>query len=325
MRVLDLSRLLPGPFATLCLQGLGAEVLKIEEPGRGDYLRHIPPVLDRDGQSVGAWFAALNRGKRSLVLDLRTHVGRDRVIELAAESDVLLESFRPGVMARLGLDPAELSARFPKLVVASLTGWGQTGPLASQPGHDIGFLSLAAMFGAAAPAVPRMQWGDLAAGGLVAALRILGALHAGRGGWLDIAMLDGLVGLQQTQFAQLAGGAPPDEVLTGGVPIYAFYRCADGGFVSVAALEPHFHVVLAAATGGDTSAGALAALFATEPRDVWLDRLGGACVIPVLRPDEVAHHPQVQARGLFTADGLVHPPTGPVWGPVPRLGEHDGY
>ncbi|GDX80173.1 CoA transferase [Deltaproteobacteria bacterium] len=325
MRVLDLSRLLPGPFATLCLQGLGAEVLKIEEPGRGDYLRHFPPVLERDGQAVGAWFAALNRGKRSVVADLRSDAGRQRVLDLAAESDVVVESFRPGVMARLGLDPAALCAWFPKLVVASLTGWGQTGPLADQPGHDLGFLSLAAMFGGQTPSVPRMQWGDLAAGGLVAALRILGALHAGRGGWLDIAMLDGLVGLQQTQFAQLAARAAPDELLTGGVPIYAFYPCSDGGFVSVAALEPHFHAVLAAATGGDTSAEALTALFASAPRDVWLERLGGACVIPVLRPDEVASHPHVAARGLFTHDGLVHPPTGPVWGPVPRLGEHEGY
>ena len=325
MRILDLSRLLPGPFATLCLQGLGAEVLKVEEPEHGDYLRHIPPVLRRDGQEVGAWFAALNRGKRSVALDLRSPQGRERILELCAESDVVVESFRPGVMARLGLDPEDLCRRFPRLVIASITGWGQTGPLASHPGHDLGFLSLASMFGASVPMVPRLQWGDLAAGGLVAALRILAALNGRGPKWLDIAMLDGLVGLQQTQFAQLAAGAPPDELLTGGSPAYAFYACSDGGFVSVAALEPKFHTVLSAAVGGEASAEALGALFATAPRDAWVERLGGACVIPVLRPEEVAEHPQIRGRGLFTADGLAHPPTGPVHGPVPNLGEHSGY
>ena len=325
MRVLDLSRLLPGPFATLCLQGLGAEVLKVEEPGGGDYLRHIPPTLTLDGEPTGAWFAALNRGKRSIALDLRSDAGRSRLLELAADADVLVESFRPGVMARLGLDPRALVERFPTLVVCSLTGWGQTGPLAHLPGHDLGFLALAGMFGHAVPAVGRLQWGDLAAGGLVAALRVMGAVQARAGGWLDVAMLDGLIGLQQTQFAQLAAGAPPDELLTGGMPFYQIYRCADGGWVSVAAIEPRFLAPLARAAGGEPSREALTALFATRPRDAWLDELGDACVIPVLHPEEVADHPHVAGRGLFTAEGLVHPPTGPVGGRVPRLGEHQGW
>ncbi len=325
MRVLDLSRLLPGPFATLCLQGLGAEVLKVEEPGGGDYLRHVAPILRIDGQEVGAWFATLNRGKRSIALDLRQAPDRERLLALCAEADVLVESFRPGVMARLGLDPAELVRRFPHLVVASLTGWGQSGPLAAHPGHDLGFLALAGVFGSDDPIVPRLQWGDLAAGGLVAALRILGAVHAGRGGWLDIAMLDGLIGLQQTQFAQLAAKAAPDELLTGGASVYGVYRCGDGGWVTVAALEPRFYGPLAAAVGGEPTRESLTALFASRPRDAWTDALGEACVVPVLRPDEVAGHPHVAGRGLFTADGLVHPPTGPVRGAVPKLGEHLGF
>jgi crotonobetainyl-CoA:carnitine CoA-transferase CaiB-like acyl-CoA transferase len=325
MRVLDLSRLLPGPFATLCLQGLGAEVLKVEEPGGGDYLRHVAPWVEVDGQRVGAWFAALNRGKRSITLDLRQAADRARLEALCAEADVLVESFRPGVLARLGLDPAALTARFPRLVVASLTGWGQTGPFADHPGHDLGFLALAGCFGDADPAVPRLQWGDLAAGGLVAALRILGAVHAGRGGWLDIAMLDGLVGLQATQFAQLAAGAAPDTLLTGGEPVYGVYRCADGGWVTVAALEPRFLALLTEAVGGPPTRAALTALFATHPRDAWSARLGAACVVPVLRPQEVAAHPHVAVRGLFSPEGFVHPPTGPVSGPVPRLGEHTGF
>jgi crotonobetainyl-CoA:carnitine CoA-transferase CaiB-like acyl-CoA transferase len=320
VRVIDLSRLLPGPFATLCLQGLGAEVVKVEDPAGGDFLRHVPPQLGEHG----AWFAALNRGKRSVALDLRGADGRDALLALLAGADVLVESFRPGVLARLGLDPVGLRVRFPRLVIASLTGWGQTGPYAALPGHDLGFLSLAGMLGHAVPVVPRFQWADLAAGGLAAALRIAGALldraRTGEGAWLDIAMLDGLVGLQQTQFAQLAAGAAPDALLTGGAPVYGLYRCADGGWVSVAALEPQFARVLEGATD-DLSAEGLTRLFASAPRDAWLDRLGGACVVPVLTLPEVAAHPQIAARGLF-AEGLPHPPTGPVTGAVPALGEH---
>lgn len=321
MRIVDLSRLLPGPFATLCLQGLGHEVVKVEDPNGGDYLRHVPPQLTLDGRLHGAWFAALNRGKKSVTLDLRTEADRGLLYRLLARADVLLESFRPGVMARLGLHPEALLERFPRLVVASLTGWGQTGPLAALPGHDIGFLSLAGMFGHGTPGVPRVQWGDLAAGGLLAALRVVDAVGRGGGRWLDVAMLDGLVGLQQTQFAQLAAGAAPDGTLTGEIPVYNLYRCADGGYVSVGALEARFMEPLASAAG-DLSAAALERLFATAPRDAWMERLGQACVVPVLRPEEVAAHPQVAARGLFHGSGLVHPPTGPVEGPVPGLGEH---
>ncbi len=320
MRVVDLSRLLPGPFATLCLQGLGATVVKIEDPAGGDFVRHVPPRLG----DHGAWFVALNRGKRSVALDLKTGSGRDALLALLGDADVLVESFRPGVLARLGLAPADLRERFPRLVIASLTGWGQTGPYAQLPGHDIGFLSIAGLLGHADPRVPRLQWADLAAGGLHAALRITGALldreRTGEGAWLDVAMLDGLLGLEQTQFAQLAAGSPPDELLTGGAPVYGLYRCADGGWVSVAALEPAFLTVLRGATD-DLSAEGLARLFASAPRDAWIERLGGACVVPVLTLPEVEANAQVASRHLF-ADGLPHPPTGPVTGAAPALGEH---
>lgn len=320
VRVIDLSRLLPGPFATLCLQGLGATVVKIEDPNGGDFVRHVPPRLG----AHGAWFTALNRGKRSVALDLKSPAGHDALLALLSDADVLVESFRPGVMARLGLDPGALRTRYPRLVIASLTGWGQTGPYAQLPGHDIGFLAIAGLLGHADPTVPKLQWADLAAGGLNAALRVAGALYTrertGEGTWLDVAMLDGLIGLQQTPFAQLAAGAPPDELLTGGSSVYGLYPCADGGWVSVAALEPPFRAVLERATDDLTTEG-LTRLFASAPRDVWLERLGGACVVPVLALHEVASNPHVATRGLF-AGGLVHPPTGPVEGPVPALGEH---
>jgi crotonobetainyl-CoA:carnitine CoA-transferase CaiB-like acyl-CoA transferase len=301
------------------LQGLGATVIKVEDPIGGDFVRHVPPKLGEHG----AWFSALNRGKRSVALDLKHADGRGAVLALLADTDVLVESFRPGVMARLGLDPEVLRQQFPRLVIASLTGWGQTGPYAHLPGHDLGFLSIAGML-ADDPRVPRVQWGDLAAGGLLAALRVAGALldrtRTGQGVWLDIAMLDGLIGLQQTQFAQLAAGAPPDTLLTGGASVYGLYQCLDGGWVSIAALEPPFRAALEKVTT-DVTAEGLTRLFASAPRDVWLARLGGACVVPVLALDEVERDPHVGMRGLFV-DGLAHPPTGPVYGDVPRLGQH---
>lgn len=321
VRVIDLSRLLPGPFATLCLQGLGATVVKVEDPAGGDYLRHVPPALG----AHGAWFAALNRGKRSVALDLKRPDGRDALLALLASADVLVESFRPGVMARLGLPPEELRARFPRLVIASLTGWGQTGPWASLPGHDIGYCALAGVFGDGEPALPRVQWADLAAGSLGCALRVVAALYererTGVGAWIDAAMLDGLVGVQQTQHASRLAGAAPDTLLTGGAPIYGFYRCADGGWVSVGALEPPFLAALREATD-DVSAEGLARLFASAPRDAWAARLPNACVVPVLDVAEVSEHPHVASRRLFGTDGFPHPPTGPVEGPVPALGEH---
>lgn len=320
-RVIDLSRLLPGPYATFCLQGLGMTVVKVEEPAGGDYLRHFPP--SRDG--VGVWFSALNRGKRSVTLNLKNPRDRDALRRLLAGADVLVESFRPGVMKRLGLDPMQLREEFPRLVIASLTGWGQEGPMSQLPGHDVGFMALSGML-ANDPRVPKVQWADLAAGGLAAALRITGALlqreRTGQGAWLDIAMLDGLVALQPTRFGNLAAGEPMDRLLTGGVPHYGIYRCSDGGYVSVGALEANFYAVLASAVE-EVTEESLRALFASAPRDVWMERLGEACVVPLLNLSEVPLHPQIRDRHLFDPSGFVHPPTGPVFGAVPALGEHN--
>lgn len=330
VRVIDLSRLLPGPYATLCLQGLGAEVVKIEEPKVGDYLRHTPPFLTRDGQQVGAWFAAINRGKRSVGLNLRDPADHAALLALLADADVLVESFRPGVMQRLDLDPLALCSRFPRLIVASLTGWGQTGPMARLPGHDLGFCALAGVYGFGEPTMPRVQWADVAGGGLNAALRITAALTgrerqrdvyaAPEARWLDIAMLDGMVGLMQTQYASAAAHAGPDELLTGSIPNYNLYRCADG-WLAVGALEPQFAAVLTQVTGEVTREG-IARVLLGGTRVEWGERLADACVVPVLRPEEVSSHPQVVARGLFT-EGLAHPPTGPVYGAAPALGEHN--
>jgi crotonobetainyl-CoA:carnitine CoA-transferase CaiB-like acyl-CoA transferase len=323
VRILDLSRLLPGPYATWCLQGLGATVVKVEEPGAGDYLRHTPPFVRPDGFEVGAWFASINRGKRSVALDLRSSAGRGALLALLSDADVLVESFRPGVLARLGLAPELLRERFPRLVVASVTGWGQTGPYAAEPGHDIGFLALSGLLDDPAPRMPSLQWADVAGGGLCAALRIAAALagraQTGRGDWLDIAMFDGLIGLQPFPFAVQAAGAPPDRLLSGGLPNYRLYACADG-WLAVGALEPQFAQVLFGVTGESTHED-IERVLLTDTRAAWAERLAAACVVPILSRAEVPGHPQVVARHLFEG-GLPHPPTGPVTGSVPVLGEH---
>lgn len=337
VRVVDLSRLLPGPACTWYLHGLGAEVIKVEEPAGGDYLRHVPP-FGEDG--VGVWFSALNAGKRSIALDLRAPAHRAALRALLGRADVLLEGFRPGVMARLGLDPDELSRSFPRLVIASLSGYGQTGPLAPEPGHDLNYVGLAGLLALPArhegvPDVPGVQVADLAGGALTAALGIVAALferaRTGRGRWLDLSMTEGAMALAVTELASAWAGQParPGEgTLTGGLPNYSVYRCQDGRLLSVAALEPRFWEALGRAIGEvPIERDALAALFASRPRDAWVAALGGACVAPVLELDEVSEHPQHRARGAVVGEGTgrrLRPPFlgAAVGESAPALGQH---
>ncbi|MBI5288660.1 MAG: CoA transferase, partial [Chloroflexi bacterium] len=193
IRIADFSWVGVGPIATQLLGGLGAEVIRVESTARLDVFRSGGPRRGDSPPDASAYFANCNRDKLGINLNLSRPGAREVALRLAARSDVLVESFRPGVLARLGLAPAELRLRFPRLVLASLTGWGQTGPWAQLAGHDLGFVALAGMLGHADPAMPRIQWADLAAGGLCAALRITAALAGravtGEGDWLDVAML----------------------------------------------------------------------------------------------------------------------------------------
>lgn len=199
IRVLDLSRLLPGPFCSMILADFGAEVIKIEEPVRGDYMRSIPPLARQEG----AVFLAVNRNKKSLTLNLKTEAGRCIFMQLARTADVLLEGFRPGVMARLGLDYAALREVNPRLVYCSLSGYGQAGPYHQRAGHDLNYIALGGVLSLLGgedcpPTVPGVQLADLC-GGLWAALAITLALLArertGAGQYLDVAMLDSVVSL----------------------------------------------------------------------------------------------------------------------------------
>jgi len=246
LRVLDLSRLLPGPFATQLLADFGADVVKVKEPGRGDYLRGFAPI--ERGESV--FFLNLNRNKRSIALDLKSAGGRDVLLTLAKESDVLVESFRPGVLERFGLGEEVLRQRNPRLIYCSVTGYGRQGPLASCAGHDVNYLGLAGALsllrdGAGRPVIPGFQIVDLGGGALNACLGILLALLArertGAGQAVDAAMVDGVAPWLVYRWAfQGHGGDGEGPRQSGEYPCYAVCQAADGGYLAVEALEPVF-------------------------------------------------------------------------------------
>ncbi|MFS8064857.1 MAG: CaiB/BaiF CoA transferase family protein, partial [Byssovorax sp.] len=256
VRVLDLSRLLPGPFATLVLADLGASVDKIEDAGGGDYLRVMPPQVA--GESVA--FQLLNRGKRSAVLDLKKPEGKAAFLRLLGSYDVLFEQFRPGVLDRLGLGHAALRAAHPRLIICALTGYGQTGPLAQRAGHDLNYLARSGVLGAQGPSdrppqVPGFQLADVS-GGLWSVIAIQAALieraRTGLGTFIDIAMTDGVLGFAITAMASALAGDPAprgEEPLTGGIAPYNTYTSSDGHPMTLASLEPKFWMSFCAATG----------------------------------------------------------------------------
>ena len=323
IRILDLTRLLPGAFCTMLLADMGADVVKIEEPGTGDYMRWTPPLTG--GQS--ALFNALNRNKRSVTLNLKTGEGRDLLLKLVDVAAVLVEGNRPGVMDRLGVGWDVLHDRNPKLVMCSITGYGQDGPFAARAGHDINYMATAGALGLngskGGPPVPlSVQVADIAGGGLQPAVSILAALLAvergGDGRWLDVSMTDGAASWLALPFAQAGGGEDVRrgaQRLSGRFACYRVYECKGGGYYSVGALEPKFWAALCGAIGkpelvelqfveGEQQSRAhreMEGVFATRTRDEWVPVLAplDACCEPVLDLDEVALHPQIAARRLI--------------------------
>jgi crotonobetainyl-CoA:carnitine CoA-transferase CaiB-like acyl-CoA transferase len=326
VRVLDLSRLLPGPFCTLVLSDLGAQVDKLEDPHAGDYLRIFPPRLP--GVDVSGKFAALNRDKRSLCLDLKKPEGKAALLRLIDRYDVLVESFRPGVLDRLGLGSEVLWRHNPRLVVCAISGYGADGPYRERAGHDLNYIALAGLLGLAgpsegAPPVPPVQIADLGGGALTAAVGILAALfdahRRGRGRRVDVSMCEGALGFTLPALGDLAAAAElpsrGEDLLTGGAACYGVYRTKDDRFLSVAPLEPKFWDAFCRALGrkGDASElvappaqqaalrAELQAILSQKTRDEWAAIFASqdACCEPVLSPAEAARHPLHEARGAF--------------------------
>ena len=338
---MDLTRLLPGPMCTWYLRGMGARVTKIETPNGGDYLRFSPPVT---AQGDGVWFETLNAGKESVALDLKRSNHQKALKALIARADVLVESFRPGVMARLGFDPERMLEEHPRLVICSISGYGQTGSMRDVPGHDLtyqavsGALSLAERI-SGTPTVPGTLVADTAGGALTAAMQICSALfhreRTGAGCWLDVSMTESTMALNAPYVATAdalgTNPKPGAEMLTGGSHRYQVYACMDGRSVAFAPIEPKFWEAFcrAANVSSTMKEGALRELFLQRPRDEWVALLVEACCAPVLELDELetfGHHAE---RGCVTRkDGVLrvsHPnPNGSETAhlPAPRLGEH---
>lgn len=251
--VIDLTRLLPGPFATMLLADLGARVIKVEPPRAGDYARWTPPIVEPADGGFGAFFEALNRGKESVALDLKSEQGRALFMDMVRDADVLVESFRPGVMKRLGVGPDELRALNPRLVFASISSYGQDGPLSQRAGHDINFLARSGMLGLtgptdSTPGIPAVQVGDIAGGALYTAFAVAAALfrrtRTDAGATIDVSMTEGVLSLLGPVINTFAAtGVAPGrglDTLSGGLPCYHVYTTADGGHLAVGALEPKF-------------------------------------------------------------------------------------
>jgi crotonobetainyl-CoA:carnitine CoA-transferase CaiB-like acyl-CoA transferase len=249
VKVLDLTRLLPGPFCSLILADYGAEVIKIEQPGYGDYARWAPPLI----KDTSSFYLLVNRNKKSLTLNLNVDKGREIFLQLARDADVILEGFRPGVAKKLGVDYDTIKKINPRLVYCSISGYGQDGPYANLSGHDVNYLSYSGILGLTVardgtPVIPSTQIADLGGGALMATIGILLALMAqrntGKGQFVDISMLDGLVAWLPTiaggYFATQQPPAPGKVRLGGKYACYAVYRTKDGGYISLGALEKHF-------------------------------------------------------------------------------------
>jgi crotonobetainyl-CoA:carnitine CoA-transferase CaiB-like acyl-CoA transferase len=330
LRVLDLTRLLPGPVCTLYLADLGADVVKIEDTGAGDYAR----ALDTTAGSMSALYRNINRNKRSVAINLKDARGRAAFLQLARDADVVVESFRPGVVAALGIDYTTVAATNARVVYAAITGYGQDGPRALHAGHDINYIGYAGVLdemgsAVSGPALPNLQVADLLGGAASAAVAILAALYgaarSGRGRYIDVAMADAT--LAHNQFALHAleqwghSAARGDDLLTGGVPCYGVYATSDGRFLAVGALEHKFWQRLCAAierphlvdqqqargAAGKAAREELAALFASAPLAHWVALLEplDCCVTPVATLDEALCDPQFAARGMVRtrADG----------------------
>lgn len=325
IKILDFTTLLPGPYATQLLADMGAEVVRVESPTRPDLLKLLPPMVGK----VSASHASVNRNKKTIAVDLKHESAKEIVHKLVSEFDIVIEQFRPGVMARLGLDYEALVKFQPKLIYCSITGYGQTGPLKDRAGHDINYLALSGLASFSGrketgPTLSATQVADIAGGSHHAVMAILAAVieraSTGKGQHLDISMSDAALALS-TMFGAnaLVSGKDPacgEEMLNGGL-FYDYYQTADGKYISVGSLEPNFAMVLLSTLGltayqnkiADQRAetqteikAAIAAKVIEKDQAHWNDVFGNldACVEPVLSINQAAAHPHFIERGMIT-------------------------
>ena len=335
LKVIELAGIGPGPFCAMLLADLGADVIRID--------RMAPEDL---GIDRGRKFNVLNRGRRSVAVDLKSPDGVETVLKLVSEADALIEGFRPGVTERLGLGPDDCFARNPKLVYGRMTGWGQEGPLAHAAGHDINYIALTgalhAIGPAEAPSPPLNLVGDFGGGGMYLAFGVCAALlearDSGQGQVVDAAMTEGAASLMAAIYGIYGSGGWTDEresnFLDGGAYYYGVYETSDGKFVSVGSIEGKFHDELLEKTGladaptvdrNDTDAWAdkrarLAEVIKTKTRDEWDEIMAGSdvCYAPVLDLSEAPHHPHNAARGSFVeVEGVMQPAPAPRFSRTP--------
>ncbi len=324
LKVLDLSMNLPGPYMTWLLALLGAEVVKVENPAGGDYARALA------GNTDSPFFAAVNRNKKSVTLNLKHPDGRRIFLELLDRYDVLVEGFRPGTMERLGLGYETTSDRNPRLIHVSISGYGHEGPYRLRAGHDLNYLSLAGIIGMTGtrdgePAIPGVQIADIAGGSLMALAGLLAAIiqrgGTGRGQFVDVPMFHGVLSLATMVFAGVDAGLEPPEpgrmLLNGRFPCYGLYRTSDGRHMSLGALEFKFwqnfcraigrEELLTQQFGGPEAVAEVERVFASRTRDEWVElmKTTDACCEPVMTLDQAVESPLVEARNMLqrTADG----------------------
>jgi alpha-methylacyl-CoA racemase len=332
IKVIELAGIGPAPYACMLLADMGAEVLRLERP-RGGIM------------GVIGGYDVLARGRRSVAADLKAPGARDLVLELVKQADVLIEAFRPGVAERLGLGPDDCRGANPRLVYARMTGWGQQGPLADRVGHDINYASITGAIAAIGekdrkPVPPLNLVADFGGGSTFCVMGVLAALiertTSGQGQVIDVAMVDGVTSLLSMAHGQRGAGMMPDargsSLLDGGAPYYDTYRCSDGEYMSVGAIEPQFFEELRRVLDlPDLPAQSdhanwpkmremLAAMFATKTRDQWATIFDDvdACVAPVLWLSEAERHPHLVARGtLVDVAGVVQPAPAPRFSRTP--------
>ena len=335
VKVLDLSRLLPGPYCTVTMADYGAEVIKIEEPGNGDYIRWREPAIE----GIGARHLTVNRNKKSIELNLKTEEGKEVFKKMAADADVILESFRPGVMDRLGIGYEEISKINEGIVYCSLTGYGQTGPYRNLPGHDINYIGYGGILGLIGqkdgkPVVPGAQIADLGGGALMALSGITMALFhkekTGKGQYIDVSMMDGAVTwLYAAASDYFASGEIPERGKTrldGKYAFYNVYETKDNRYLSVGASEKKFWKNICELIGKpewtelhegpddvqEQLKKDLTAVFMQKNQQEWLDLLAqeDTCVGPVNGIDQIFEDPQIIERELFTE--MEHPVAGVI-------------